>query len=294
MTNQRILVYDLELAPLNTEVWSYYPGDSPVLRVNRDQIILSAAWQWWPDGPIEYKGLPDFDTYPGRTRHKDLLQAVSEIAAHEGWGPKKRADRIRDAVAKEQAAYFDDTQLVQLLWDLHNQADVVVAHNGDRFDNKKARARMFLAGMPPVARPLEYDTLKAARRLFSLTSNSLGEIARQLDIAGKVSHSGKHLWFKCMEGDPTAWATMRDYNIQDVALLADVYERIRVWDKQHPHLANITNRPDGCPQCGHTHVIAKGWEHTRTGKYRRFLCQDCGYRPRSRTVDTDTERPTYV
>src|SRR5690242_16096000 len=43
----------------------------------------------------------------------------------------------------------DDKPILKPLWDLLNQADIVVTQNGEHFDSRKINARFMLHGMPP-------------------------------------------------------------------------------------------------------------------------------------------------
>src|SRR5690606_17959042 len=60
----------------------------------------------------------------------------------------------------------DDKNVVQKLWELFEEADVVVAHNGNSFDQKKSQARMIYHGMRPPAPYKQIDTKLVARRYF--------------------------------------------------------------------------------------------------------------------------------
>ena len=75
----------------------------------------------------------------------------------------------------------DDKQLVQGLADLLNQADIVIAQNGDKFDIKKFNARAAIHGLAPVRHYKSTDTLKESRKVFSFTSHSLEYMSDKLN-----------------------------------------------------------------------------------------------------------------
>src|SRR4051794_17207192 len=58
----------------------------------------------------------------------------------------------------------DDTRIVRKLWKLLDKADIVVAHNGKKFDVRKIQARFLLLGMPPPSPFKVVDTLLEARK----------------------------------------------------------------------------------------------------------------------------------
>jgi len=131
----------------------------------------------------------------------------------------------------------DDKALVKDLWNLLDQADIVVAHNGRAFDTKKVNARFSFHRMGPPSPYQIIDTKEMSKRHFNFTSNSLNDIADYLGIGRKKETGGFELWQKCMMGDRAAWSKMKQYNAYDVVLLEKVYERLMPWAKPHPNLS---------------------------------------------------------
>ena len=171
----------------------------------------------------------------------------------------------------------DDKECLEDLWHLLDEADVVIGHNGDKFDLPKINARFLQHGIKPPSPYKTIDTLKVAKANFRLTSNRLDYIAKFLGYGGKVETGGMDLWIKCMEGDRAAWKQMLIYNIHDVQLLEWVYEELRPWIKGHPNVALYTEGEDTiCPACGSNHIHYRGFAYTPVGKYQRFVCNDCG------------------
>lgn len=173
----------------------------------------------------------------------------------------------------------DDTALMAKMWDLLDQADFVVAHNGRKFDLKKINARFIMKGFPPPSPYVIIDTLDIAKANFAFTSNRLAYLTDALCEQKKLAHAqfpGFKLWKECLAGNKAAWAEMRRYNIQDTISLEELYLKLRGWDTNHPNVAALGD-PDRitCPKCGSTHVIQKGYRHTQVGRYARYQCQDC-------------------
>ena len=176
----------------------------------------------------------------------------------------------------------DDRAVCQKLWKLLDEADVVVAHNGDNFDNKKAQARFAFWGLGPPAPFRSVDTRKLAKKHFMFNSNKLDELGQHLGLGRKVHTGGFELWLGCMRGDRKAWAKMLKYNEQDVRLLERVYEKLKPWFTSHPNVAALKGRPDGCPTCGSNKLKSYGWKHTNTRSYVRYRCISCGAFSRGR------------
>ena len=185
-------------------------------------------------------------------------QETRAICDYKGYKPGKR----------------DDKALLMDLWKLLNEAEIVVAHNGARFDKKKVNARFIVHGLGVPAPYQVIDTLTEVRKVADYDSHRLNELCREWGIGQKVRTGGSDLWFDCLEGDMKAWRKMKRYNAKDVApLLEGAYLKLRPWMKNHP---NVSQGAMECPKCGSRRVQARGFSVAKTTKYRRFCCVDCG------------------
>jgi DNA polymerase elongation subunit (family B) len=211
--------------------------EQDVIAFEQEWYMLSFAFKWG-DGKTQAYSLPDFKTY--------------------------KKDRT------------NDVELVTKLWELFNEADIVVAHNGDRFDIRKSNSRFLFHKLPPPQTYKTVDTLKVARKHFQLNSNRLNDISELLHIGNKVETGGFSLWLGCMSGDDSSWKKMVKYNKQDVDLLYDVYHRLKSWMTNHPNMNLYQETLYCCPICGSKHVQSRGFSMTRVGKYQRYQCQGCG------------------
>lgn len=142
----------------------------------------------------------------------------------------------------------DDRWLTEQMWKVADEADVLIAHNGDGFDIKMCNVRFLFHGMEPPSHYQTVDTKKIARSNFSFTSNKLDDLARFLGIGTKTPHTGLQLWHDCDAGEPRAWKLMKRYNRNDVELLEKVYLALRPWAKAHAKVVGWSS-PDHCP-CG--------------------------------------------
>ena len=186
----------------------------------------------------------------------------------------------------------NDYALAKLAWDLYNEADIVVAHNGVAFDTKKAKARMLFHELPPCPPVKEVDTLHLARQNFAFTTNRLNDICEFLQIGSKAETGGIDLWKAIvLDHDPKAWRKMKKYNKQDVVLLEQLYLRLRPWSRTHPNLATIADRPKACPKCGSEEgMIIRGYDHTAVSVRVSYQCKGCrGYTRGRKMLKTDTE-----
>jgi len=177
----------------------------------------------------------------------------------------------------------DDYDVCEGLWQLFDQADIVVAHNGDKFDVKRMNTRFLLLGLPEPSTYRSIDTLKIAKRKFSFASNKLDYISKVTGGEGKLGHEGLPMWIKCLNGDAEAIRNMQDYNDKDVLELERVYKIVRSWDHHHPNMSAFSPVDVACPVCSSEDVEATGkFYMTQTQSYPTFRCHDCGKISRSR------------
>lgn len=169
----------------------------------------------------------------------------------------------------------DDSALVQSLWYLFDEADIVIAHNGNSFDIKKMNALFAKHGLTPPSPYRSIDTKLEAKKYFRFDSNKLDDLGDYLGVGRKVKHEGIDLWFDCMSGNKTAWAKMAKYNEGDVALLERVYFKLLPWMNTHPN-RNAYRDVNCCPKCGSGKIHARGFTYAQTGRRQRYQCQNCG------------------
>lgn len=178
---------------------------------------------------------------------------------------------------------FSDYNLLKEIWTLLDEADVVVAHNLNRFDKKKINARFLFHKILPPSPYKCVDTLECSRRLFGTTYHNLDFLSKFMGYEGKMEHEGFELWSRCMLKDKEAWKTMGEYNQRDVLELEKVYLDIRTWDSRHPNVS-IYNKDNAvkCPKCNSEKLIYEKDTTTNAKVYKLFKCKDCGGYFRSR------------
>lgn len=232
----KILIFDIETMANLAYVWGKYEQD--VIDFEREWFILCFAYKWYGEKKVHTVSLPDFQLYK-----KD----------------------------KE-----NDLHVVQVLWDLFNQADVIMTHNGDAFDIKKVNARFVFHKLPPPSPYKTIDTKKVAKRYFNFNSNKLDDLGRYLGVGRKLPNTGWNLWKRCYLGDEKAWKEMLKYNKQDVVLLENIYEKFKPYMLNHPNRQAYNLNRASCPNCGHKHSHSRGYEMRVGYKINRLQCKGCG------------------
>lgn len=166
-------------------------------------------------------------------------------------------------------------EMLQGIWDLLNEADIVVHFNGATFDMPHLNREFATEGFPQYAPVQEIDLLKVVKSRFRFPSNKLDYVSRQFALAGKVSHTGFQLWVDCMNGDDRAWALMRKYNKGDVLVTEQLYDKLRPYAKAHPHMG-LWSGEDCCANCGGTDLEKRGFAYTSVSSFQRYKCRACG------------------
>lgn len=180
---------------------------------------------------------------------------------------------------------FGNTEigLLREIRDVLNKADIVVTHNGVKFDLPVIRTRLLHYGMKPFSPVRQFDTCLEAKKTFRFAHNSLEFIAKYLGVKEKNKHSnfpGFSLWKECVNGNPKAWYEMEIYNIDDVVTLEEVYNKLLPWSTTHP---NEKMQEYACPKCGGS-VQKRGVYRSKVGIYQRYRCNECGSWSRGRQM----------
>lgn len=239
MTEPKILVFDIETAPITAYTWGLFDQNIGLNQIKSDWFILSWAAKWY--------GNPVSSTvYMDNSNAKNIQ---------------------------------DDKNLVMGLSALLNQADIVITQNGNSFDVKKLNARAIINGLPPIRPYRSTDILKEGRRVFKFTSHKLEYVADKLnDKYKKLPHKeypGFELWKAILNGDKKAWAVMKKYCIHDVLATEEAYSKIQGWIKTQNLSCYSDNLVMRC-RCKSDKLEKRGYSHTEAGKYQRYLCQSCG------------------
>lgn len=189
---------------------------------------------------------------------------------------------LSDIVTPEEAVNRDDRRVVESLWKLLDEADMVIAHNGLKFDVKHMNGRFIKYGMNLPSPYQVIDTYRHSVRSMKLPSHKLDYIAKYLGLGQKKPTNFK-LWIDCMHGNEEALRKMDEYCIHDVKILEDVYLKMRPFIQPHPNFGvYIESDVEVCPACGSDELEEQGTYATTVNLYDAFRCKNCGSLTRSR------------
>lgn len=250
MDKPKILYIDIENSRMVVEFETYSLYNIEKIHpkhIKHDWYITCAAWAWLDTqkqsiGKIETVAVNDFKTYK-----KD---------------------------------FRDDRLLVKKLHEVMSQADLIVGHNSDSFDIKKINYKFIKYGLPPLDLPATVDTLKAARKYAKSTSNTLYYLAKEFGVSMKIDlETG--VMHAADAGCEKSLKKLVRYNKGDIKAGVEVYFRLLPYITNHPSIDKIMGRKvnndhPNCQNCGSKKTQRYGMRTTKTGKYYRYRCNNCG------------------
>ena len=235
----RVLLFDIETAPILAHVWGLWDNNVALNQVVSDWHVLSWSAKWLGD-------------------------PVNKVM----YADQRNAKNIED-----------DKQLLQGIWDLLNEADIVITQNGKSFDTKKLNARFIMQGFQPPGSVKHIDTKIIASKVFGFTSNKLEYMTDKLCTTyKKLKHTkfpGHEMWNQCLKGNLEAWKEMETYNKYDVLALEELYNKLIPWDNSI-NFNLYHDEEDHVCKCGSTTFIKNGFYYTGSGKFQKHKCKTCG------------------
>lgn len=242
MKQPKVLVFDIETSPLEVYVWGTRDQNVALNQIKKDWHVMAFAAKWL--------GRPNSEMIYRDQRNAKPLD--------------------------------NDKALLQDIWKLLDEADIVVTQNGKKFDSRKLNARFILNGMRPPSRYRHLDTYQILSKVADFTSDKLEYYASKINKKyKKLSHKkypGQVLWTECLKGNPDAWKHMKTYNIHDVLSTEELYMNVRAWAPESaPKVFNVTDAAKECGTCGHKGQMKEGaLRKSKTHYYRQHSCLNCG------------------
>ena len=250
----KVLILDIETSPMRAYVWKRWKEDISLDQTISEWFCISWAAKWLYNEDGEYDD--------------EVFGTV-----------------LTDSMIKKENDYF----LMYKLREYLDKADIVVAHNGIRFDIPRINARFISLGIDPPSPYHIVDTLKEAKKVFAFSSNKLDALAQYLHTGTQKIKTDFSLWKRCLEGDTQALCDMLEYNKQDVLVLEKVYLKMRPFIKGHPNMGAILAKDNVCPVCGHSIEKTDYYYSTSVNRYRIYKCTHCKSLVRSRLPEAKSK-----
>ncbi len=237
----KVLIFDIETAPITAQVWGLRDQNIGLNQITEDWYVLSWAAKWLGDPASKVM-------YQDQSKAKDIR---------------------------------NDKALLKGMWELLNEADIVITQFGTGFDSPKLNARFIMQGIQPPSHYQHLDTYRIAKRVFAFTSNKLEYLTDKLCVKyKKLAHKkfpGMTLWNECRKGNKDAWAEMKKYNIHDVLSTEELYIKLRAWAPETMAKAFVPDTLRDCAVCGACgSVYGNGTRMIKSKRYQRLTCNKCG------------------
>jgi len=228
----KVLVYDVETAPLVAHIWAPKMYFVPQQMMIEDKFVLTWSAKWWgTEQPV----------FAARVTKKEVL--------------------VRN-----------DKRIVAKLGEAMGKADVLVAHNGNKFDWPIVNGRLLLNGLPPLGFKTKIDTLKLSRKHFGFSHHNLDYLGRIFGEGQKVPTTWE-LWERSVAGDTKALKEMDYYCRNDVDLLDRIFYRMLPYVDRVARLYEaVQQEEDICLYCGSKRKEKRGQYQTQAGIFPKFRC----------------------
>lgn len=169
------------------------------------------------------------------TTDLDADRAVILCASYESSHEPGKVRTIRQDKTNPQwkkGIRGDDKELVKQTTALVRSHDVIVAHNGSRFDIPMLRTRALRWHLTPLKDVKLVDPCSIAWRKFKLRSNSLGRIADFVGIKDKKTPLDMSIWMEVMlNGDAAGMQKIVEHCEADIRVLSGILAFVKPYIK---------------------------------------------------------------
>lgn len=232
----KILIWDLETAPMLGYIWKLWDNDVALNQLHTDWYILSWSAKWHGDDKVMYM---DQRNAPNIEDDRKLLKGI--------W---KLLDQA-DVVVTQNGKSFDQKRL-----NARFILNGIKPPSSYRHVDTKVLAKRHFGF---TSNRLEYMTKKLCKKYVK---------------SSHAKFSGFALWKECLNGNKEAWKEMEHYNKYDVLSLEELYDIMIPWDNTINH--SIFNDGEHVCSCGSSKLQKNGTYYTNAGQFQRYRCTNCG------------------
>ena len=246
--NVNAVTLDVERIPGRHSTW------------HRGQTITGPFWD-----------LNEIKAWTGKRIHADdVKEWPRTICAAWKWYDQEGVE----FAAEWQVGGYDG--FMRAVWEVFDSADLIIGHNADRFDARHLMGGWAEMGLPAPSPYKVVDTLKIARGTFAYESNTLDALNKRLGIDAKTDKYDSRVAKAAVAGDKEAQDRIRFYNMGDIAASEALFDRLRPYARNIPHLGMWTDDEMACPSCGSTMTATGKTVHANVQRYEHLHCPNCG------------------
>ena len=158
-----------------------------------------------------------------------------------------------------------------------NTAEAVLGHFSTYYDLPFLNTRLLYHRLPVLPPQVaQVDTWKVARYRLKLRNNRLKTISEFLGTREEKNAIKPEQWILALGGHRPSMAYIVEHCRLDVIVLEEAYHRLLPLVTDHPNGRSDRLGGHTCPNCRSTNAQCRGVHLTRTRRYQRYQCQDCG------------------
>lgn len=232
----KVLLLDIETAPLEVYSWGLYDINVALNQVKHDWSILSWAAKWLDSDEIMYE---DLRSQKNKRDDKKLLRAIWRLLDD------------ADIIVTQNGRSFDAKKLNARFIINGFSPPSSYQHRDTKLIAKK-HFGFTSFGLEYMCKALKLEYQKKSHKKFP----------------------GQELWTACLGNNQEAWQEMEDYNKHDVLALEALYKKISPWDSNATNFSVYSGKTT-C-ECGNTNFIENKFSYTNTSKFQRYKCSKCG------------------
>lgn len=202
----------------------------------------------------------------------NVIEHPRMIAFTAKWLGKKKVHAFSEFHQSRQ-------EMLDAMWGMLDDADVVIGWNSKRFDVKWVNSEFLVEGMTPPSPYKQIDLMQVVKNNARFLSNKLDYVSDRLLNERKLEYNMAKMWIKVNNPETSEadrkkeWNAMMRYAKRDTALLEPLFDELRPWIKMpHPIVAG----DDLCRNCGSDDLQRRGFARTFNGSYQRYRCRGCG------------------
>lgn len=236
MSEQKVLVFDVETAPIEAYVWGTRDQNIALNQIKNDWYVIAWAAKWLGEPGVFYH---DQSNVKRLSDDRLLLKSL--------WYLLDQAD----IVITQNGTKFDSRKL-NARFIMHGMKPPSPYKHLDTYQILSRVADF-------TSDKLEYYTDKLCKKYKKLSHKKF---------------PGMELWTECLKGNKKAWAEMKKYNIHDVLATEELYMTVKAWTPQTAPavFTGLTN----CRVCGSSRLHQRGFVYNRASKFKKAVCLDCG------------------
>lgn len=234
----KILVFDIETAPILAYVWRLFDQNVALNQIAKDWYVLAWAAKWIGSKEVFYHDQRNEKNMEDDSRIIKIIWSLLDEA---------------DIVLTQNGVSFDAKKL-----NARFVSQGLPPPSSYRHIDTKLIAKKYFSF---TSNKLEYMTHKFNKKYKKLKH---------------AKFSGFELWSECLKGNMQAWAEMEKYNRYDVLALEELYlNTLRAWDKSINFNVFSESFNTRCT-CGSCEFKDKGFKFSNTGKFQKSVCKECG------------------